>query len=261
MSSVKEFLHYALRRKKSPEDYFLFQRYQVRLIIEGLEAHRTLQKKLRILDVGSGIGGYVYELARTRPVAAVSLDKNPLAVAIERYREVSKRGRLSLRFKKQAKVLYHSGNIAVVEGDIMDAPFADNSFDIIIASGVIEHVPDQRKMITECYRLLKHGGLFYLSFPPYYSPVGGHSISPLHYIPGKFPLWLYRKMNESNDPRFRKYYGLVVTTLSSVEYLLRDLFVVVALKARVFGFLTPLLKIPFLREFVSHHVEYFLEKK
>ena len=262
MGSALTFLKYAFRRKKSPADYLRFQQYQGQLIIEALERHRDLRKKLRVLDVGSGVGGYVYEMARTRNVEIVSLDKNPLPPAIERYREVSKSGKgFSLKYKKKAKVVYTSNKIVVVEGDITDAPFSDKSFDIIIASGVIEHVPDQDKMISECYRLLKDDGLFYLSFPPYYSPVGGHSISPLHYIPGKFPLWLYKRQNIGNDPAFRKYYGLVVTTLGSVERMIKGKFVVVQRRARVFDFLTPFLKIPLLREFISHHVEFFLVKQ
>ena len=64
-----------------------------------------------------------------------------------------------------------------------------------------------------------------------------------------------------NDPAFRKYYGLVVTTLGSVERMIKGKFVVIQVKARVFDFLTPFLKVPVLREFVSHHVEFFLVKQ
>lgn len=40
---------------------------------------------------------------------------------------------------------------------------ADNSFDIVIALQVIEHVLDDRKMLREAKRVLKTGGYFYVS--------------------------------------------------------------------------------------------------
>jgi len=39
----------------------------------------------------------------------------------------------------------------------------DNSFDVAISSQVIEHVPDDSKMLKEVYRILKPEGYFYVS--------------------------------------------------------------------------------------------------
>jgi ubiquinone/menaquinone biosynthesis C-methylase UbiE len=39
----------------------------------------------------------------------------------------------------------------------------DNSFDIAISNQVIEHVPDDSKMLKEVYRILKPNGYFYVS--------------------------------------------------------------------------------------------------
>jgi len=44
-------------------------------------------------------------------------------------------------------------------------PFAANTFDEVICSHVIEHVPDDRKCLTEIYRVLKRGGKVYLRTP------------------------------------------------------------------------------------------------
>lgn len=261
MGSVREFTRYAYKRKRSSKDYFAFQRYQGRLILNELQKHISFAKTLQVLDVGSGIGGYVYEIVQRTGAAVVSLDKNPLKVAIERYGEISyDKKKMRLPLKRRANVVFNSEKIAVVEGDITDAPFKDESFDVIIGSSVIEHVPDQKKMLAECYRILKDDGLFYLSFPPYYSPVGGHSISPLHYIPGKFPLWLYRKMHPTGHESF-KFYGLVKTTIGSVLRLVKRNFVVVDIKPRIFSFLQPLVRVPVLREALIHHIELFLRKR
>ncbi|MBL7935065.1 MAG: class I SAM-dependent methyltransferase [Bacteroidia bacterium] len=39
-------------------------------------------------------------------------------------------------------------------------PFADNEFDYVICSHVLEHVPDVQGFITEIFRVSKHGGYF-----------------------------------------------------------------------------------------------------
>ncbi len=56
------------------------------------------------------------------------------------------------------------GNIANVtarEMDIQSIDAADNSYDVIIATLVLQHVPDLQKAIAEVYRVLKPQGIFY----------------------------------------------------------------------------------------------------
>ncbi len=42
--------------------------------------------------------------------------------------------------------------------DIMQIPFPDETFDYIICSHVLGHVPDEKKAVSEMYRVLKPGG-------------------------------------------------------------------------------------------------------
>jgi len=53
--------------------------------------------------------------------------------------------------------------------DIQNIPFTDNSFNIVIANHVLEHIPDYKKAIQEIKRVLKPGGYAILQTP--YSPV------------------------------------------------------------------------------------------
>ena len=50
-------------------------------------------------------------------------------------------------------------------GELDDAEFPDNSFDIVVTFHVIEHVLDPRKLLAEANRILKKGGLFVIRTP------------------------------------------------------------------------------------------------
>jgi SAM-dependent methyltransferase len=52
-------------------------------------------------------------------------------------------------------------NCTVVQADLMDLPFADESFDLIIADGVLHHTPDARAAVNALYRKLAPGGQFF----------------------------------------------------------------------------------------------------
>jgi SAM-dependent methyltransferase len=49
--------------------------------------------------------------------------------------------------------------------DIQKLPFADATYDVVFASHVLEHIPDDRKAISEIRRILRPGGLAFLPVP------------------------------------------------------------------------------------------------
>jgi SAM-dependent methyltransferase len=53
----------------------------------------------------------------------------------------------------------------VVKMDIMDIQYPDETFDIIFCNDVLEHVPEDRKAMSELYRVLKKGGWAILDVP------------------------------------------------------------------------------------------------
>jgi len=61
-------------------------------------------------------------------------------------------------------------------------PVRDGGADVCVSSNVLEHVRDPRGLIEEMVRATKPGGLIYLSFTNWYSPWGGHEMSPWHYL-------------------------------------------------------------------------------
>jgi 2-polyprenyl-3-methyl-5-hydroxy-6-metoxy-1,4-benzoquinol methylase len=53
----------------------------------------------------------------------------------------------------------------IFAGDIMDAPFAPQSFDVITCFDVLEHVYDPRKVLAKVAEWLKPGGIYYVLVP------------------------------------------------------------------------------------------------
>lgn len=53
----------------------------------------------------------------------------------------------------------------IVRADICEIPFPDNKFDIIVCIHVLEHIPDDKKALSELYRVLKPGGTALLQTP------------------------------------------------------------------------------------------------
>lgn len=73
------------------------------------------------------------------------------------------------KFKKMKNLDYTSADlfspIVDVKADILDLPFGDESFDIVICNHVLEHIIDDRKAMSELYRVMKTGGWGILQVP------------------------------------------------------------------------------------------------
>ena len=61
-------------------------------------------------------------------------------------------------------------------------PVRDGGADVVFSSNVLEHVSDPMGLVEEMIRATRPGGLVYLSFTNWYSPWGGHEMSPWHYL-------------------------------------------------------------------------------
>jgi len=115
-------------------------------------------KNKNILDVGSGLGGkpLFYAEQGAKIVSAIDL------------RFVSSTATLNLALQHGYQ------NILSINSNAAQIPFPNNYFDVIVSINVMEHVDDPLSSLAECKRVLKPGGLFFLHFPPFYSPWGAH---------------------------------------------------------------------------------------
>ena len=75
---------------------------------------------------------------------------------------VAPQPQMSRLFRKAGGIDYLSGDLrwrrAMVELDVTDIQFPDNTFDAIYCSHVLEHVPEDRRAMRELCRILKPGG-------------------------------------------------------------------------------------------------------
>jgi SAM-dependent methyltransferase len=90
-----------------------------------------------------------------------------------------------------------------VRGDGLCLPLADGSVDVSFSSNVLEHVSDPGRMLAEMIRVTRPGGVIYLAFTNWYSPWGGHEMSPWHFLGASYAERRYvRRHGELPKNRF-----------------------------------------------------------
>jgi len=96
------------------------------------------------------------------------------------------RGGRPLVVEYSEKELYLHGRTPhdAVVGDGQRLPLRAGAADVVHSSNVLEHVPDPFAMLEEMVRVLRVGGIGYLSYTPWLSPWGGHETSPWHFAGG-----------------------------------------------------------------------------
>jgi SAM-dependent methyltransferase len=98
--------------------------------------------------------------------------------------EFRARGAASYTFEPDRAEMFSRGTVpdGAVLADGFWLPIADGAADVCFSSNVIEHVPDPLGLIDEMIRVTRPGGLIYVSFTNWFSPWGGHDLSPWHLL-------------------------------------------------------------------------------
>jgi SAM-dependent methyltransferase len=111
----------------------------------------------RILDLGCGSGRHICAAMRFKQVLAMGIDKNFDDV-------LEARNRLKLH---EALGECDEGLWWVSVADILELPFKDNFFDLVICAEVLEHIFNSKIAVAEMMRVLKPGRNLVVSVPRY----------------------------------------------------------------------------------------------
>ncbi|MEO0268457.1 MAG: class I SAM-dependent methyltransferase [candidate division WOR-3 bacterium] len=128
--------------------------------VNFLDSEFSLKNK-KILDLGCGFG-HISFLLEEKKAKVFSLDIEKDFVYV-----------VNLK-KKLAE-----SNIKPLIGNGFALPFKNKSFDIVICTHTLEHIRDSFNFLKEVNRVLKIGGILYLSIPNYFFPFEPHFKVPL----------------------------------------------------------------------------------
>jgi SAM-dependent methyltransferase len=162
----------SLERFRSEYHYALWEYLRSAKVIEAVE-RAGARIGGRVLDSGCGGGGTALSIA----------EESSLAIGLD----------LDGRFVGSGTRLAAEKGIAragFVQGNGQSLPFMDGVFDLVLSHSVIEHVLDARAYLRECHRVLRPGGVLYLSTAPFLSLAGAHLPRllvpvPLHLLLGR----------------------------------------------------------------------------
>lgn len=74
-------------------------------------------------------------------------------------------------------------------------PLVNGCADIVMANNVMEHVPRPGVVADEMLRVVRPGGLVFISYTAWASPWGGHETSPWHWVGGRFAARRYERVH------------------------------------------------------------------
>ena len=118
-----------------------------------------LEPKATVLDLGCGKGRHALGIWQHLG------DQNPKVTGLDLSAEDIEA--CKEQFDRYLKPLFpdRAEPIKWLVGDALNCPFKDHSFDLVLCSEVLEHLPDYGACIDECYRLIKPGGTLAISVP------------------------------------------------------------------------------------------------
>lgn len=114
-------------------------------------------QKLKIINVGAATGGSIEWLTQLGEVTSLEFDKESVSFI----REHLKAG--------------------VTEGSILSLPFEENTFDLVCAFDVIEHIEDDIRGVQELARVCKSKGSVLITVPAHMHLWSQHDVVNHHY--------------------------------------------------------------------------------
>lgn len=169
--------------------FFEQQKHTENYLIPYFDRHVPGWREFRILEAGCAEAGLIDVLSH--------LGISVSGIELERHR---------VDFVRKI-----NPGLDVQAGDITDPELKrrfPEPFDLIILRDVIEHIPDRHAVFRNMRQLLKKGGFLFISFPPRFSPFGGHHqngrsllkhLPFLHLLPAGNIRWLGKLFHEQEN--------------------------------------------------------------
>jgi SAM-dependent methyltransferase len=168
--------------------YYKFERehwwFTARAEILMSQIRRTFAGRtdLKILNIGAATGYSSQLLQQFGTVTSVEFDEE----CYEFTRDVVK--------------------IPIQQGSILELDFAENTFDLVCAFDVIEHVEDDRLAVSEMRRVAKSGGILFVSVPAFMFLWSEHDVIN-HHLRRYTSKILKRLFAEHDAPIFHSYFN------------------------------------------------------
>jgi phosphoethanolamine N-methyltransferase len=140
----------------------------------------SLKPGVRVLDVGSGIGGAMFHLAKAHGAIVTGVDLAPEMIKLA---------------EERALELEAPSTVTSILGDVLTQPF-DGKFGIVWSRDALMHIPDKHRLFTHLLALTEPGGRLVITdyakgvgegsaeFRAYIASTGYHVVDPATY--GKF---------------------------------------------------------------------------
>lgn len=216
--AFKNILHSRLSKNKMQERHKNRLRYfneqaqtTKKFVIPFIEETTTLSEDSSILEIGCGEGGNLKPFLDMGCKRVVGIDMS--------------KGKI-----ENAKVFFdehpQKSNVEFILSDIYEISESDiGKFDVIFMRDVLEHIHNQEKFMEFVKRFCKPTTKFFLGFPPWQNPFGGHqqmceskilSKLPYYHI---LPKFMYRAILKAFGESESKIEGLleVKDTRISIE--------------------------------------------
>jgi ubiquinone/menaquinone biosynthesis C-methylase UbiE len=120
-----------------------------------------MKNKKNILDVGCGTGAVTMDIARSTTGNVTGID-----IDLEKLEEAE-------------RVLSNIPNIKLMEADVLNLPFEDETFDLVVFNVVLIYIKDQQKAINEMTRVTEKGGFVMATLEPDYASYISYPEDPL----------------------------------------------------------------------------------
>ena len=130
----------------------------------------------KVLDLGCGFGRHAFEAAR----------RGAHVVALDAGRDEVEGVAATFAAMLEAGELRTSDlHTACVQGDALHLPFPDATFDRVICSEVLEHIPGDLEAMSELARVLRPGGTMAITVPRFLPELVNWALSDeYHNVPG-----------------------------------------------------------------------------